>query len=122
LSSVLGPEKICANIEDGYLRRVVSLVVNSFPPTFKLITGGYYMREKTSIMLLYCMSYNNLFIDRNGKHFDHILDFLRDDKYLPPKDVMKEVLKDANYFGLNEYVYRLQPFHIYEPTWNFEYA
>ena len=64
----------------------------------------------------------NYFIERNGKHFDHILDFLRDDKYLPPKDVMKEVLKDANYFGLNEYVYRLQPFHIYEPTWNFEYA
>jgi hypothetical protein len=59
----------------------------------------------------------NYFIERNGKHFDHILDFLRDDKYLPPKDVMKEVLKDAKYFGLYEYVYRLQPLHICEPIW-----
>ena len=64
----------------------------------------------------------NYFIDRNGKHFDHILDFLRDDKYLPPHDVIEEVLKDAKYFGLYEYVYRLQPLHICEPIWTFEYA
>jgi uracil-DNA glycosylase len=42
----------------------------------------------------------NYFIDRNGKHFDHILDFLRDGKYLPPQDVIEEVLKDAKYFRL----------------------
>jgi len=50
----------------------------------------------------------NYFIDRNGKHFDHILDFLRDDKYLPPHDVIEEVLKDAKYFRLYGYVERLQ--------------
>ena len=43
------------------------------------------------------------FIDRNGKYFDHILDFMRDSNYLPPSNIMKAVIKDAQYFNLWEY-------------------
>lgn len=50
----------------------------------------------------------NYFIDRNGKHFDHILDFLRDDNYLPPKHVILEVLEEAKYFNLSHYVEKLK--------------
>ena len=50
----------------------------------------------------------NYFIDRNGKHFDHILDFLRDNSYRPPKDVILEVLEEAEYFKLSTYVEKLK--------------
>ena len=60
----------------------------------------------------------NYFIDRNGKHFDHILDFLRDDTYLPPQDVIEEVLKDAKFFRLYEYVERLQLSQLSGPAWD----
>ncbi|VDH95205.1 Hypothetical predicted protein [Mytilus galloprovincialis] len=40
------------------------------------------------------------FIDRNGDHFEHILEFLRDDTYLPPKGVVVEVFRDADYFAI----------------------
>ena len=48
------------------------------------------------------------FIDRSGKYFDHILEFLRDEDYLPPVNIVKAVIRDANYFDLWEYVQRLQ--------------
>ena len=50
----------------------------------------------------------NYFIDRNGKHFDHILDFLRDDNYHSPKHVILEVLEEAKYFNLSHYVEKLK--------------
>lgn len=50
----------------------------------------------------------NFFIDRNGKYFEHILDFLRDDRHLPPKEDFEEVLNDAEYFGIEAYVERLK--------------
>ena len=48
------------------------------------------------------------FIDRSGKYFDHILEFLRDDDYLPPVDIMNAVIRDAIYFHLREYAERLE--------------
>jgi hypothetical protein len=48
------------------------------------------------------------FIDKSGKYFDHILEFLRDDSYLPPVDIVKAVIRDALYFELEEYVQRLE--------------
>jgi uracil-DNA glycosylase len=50
----------------------------------------------------------NYFIDKSGKYFDHILEFLRDDDYLPPVDIMNAVLRDALYFQLREYAERLK--------------
>ena len=48
------------------------------------------------------------FIDKSGQYFDHILEFLRDDSYLPPVDIVKAVIRDALYFELWEYVHRLE--------------
>ena len=48
------------------------------------------------------------FIDKSGQYFDHILEFLRDDSYLPPVDIVKAVIRDALYFDLKEYVQRLK--------------
>jgi hypothetical protein len=53
-------------------------------------------------------SCNAYFIDRNGKHIDHILDFLRDNSYRPPKDVILENLEEAEYFKLSTYVEKLK--------------
>jgi hypothetical protein len=43
------------------------------------------------------------FIDRSGKYFDHILEFLRDEDYLPPVNIVTAVIRDAQYFDLWEY-------------------
>ncbi|XP_052092342.1 BTB/POZ domain-containing protein KCTD14-like [Mytilus californianus] len=42
------------------------------------------------------------FIDRNGDYFEHILEFLRDSTYLPPKDFLSAVFREADYFALVE--------------------
>jgi hypothetical protein len=52
------------------------------------------------------------FIDRSGKYFDHILEFLRDGSYLPPVDIVKAVIRDAIYFHLGEYAVRLEHYII----------
>ena len=49
----------------------------------------------------------NYFIDRNGKYFDHIIEFLRDENYLPPVEVVMEVIKEADYYILKKYMDRL---------------
>jgi hypothetical protein len=43
------------------------------------------------------------FIDRSGQYFDHILNHLRDGTYLPPSDILTEVINEARYFNLLEY-------------------
>ena len=47
------------------------------------------------------------FIDTNGTHFCHILDYLRHES-LPPHDVVEPVYKLAVYFGIQDLVDQLQ--------------
>ena len=58
------------------------------------------------------------FIDRNGKYFDHILDFMRDSSYRPPNDIMMAVIQDATYFKLWEYAGWMQL--LYDSTHHYE--
>ena len=46
----------------------------------------------------------NYFIDKSGKYFDHILEFLRVNAYRPPFDIVDAVKRDAEYFRLKDYV------------------
>jgi hypothetical protein len=48
------------------------------------------------------------FIDRSGKYFDHILNYLRDGGYRPPIDEMKAVINEAQYFKLVKYAETMQ--------------
>jgi 1,2-phenylacetyl-CoA epoxidase catalytic subunit len=48
------------------------------------------------------------FIDRSGKYFDHILNYLRDSSYRPPSDIMAAVINEAQYFHLGEYAQCMQ--------------
>ena len=48
------------------------------------------------------------FIDRSGKYFDHILNYLRDKNYLPPSDILTAVINEAQYFHLLEYAQLMQ--------------
>ena len=48
------------------------------------------------------------FIDRSGKYFDHILNYLRDGSYLPPIDKMTAVINEAQYFNLVKYAESMQ--------------
>lgn len=45
-----------------------------------------------------------LFIDRNSKWFEYILDFLRDDKQIPPRSVYRQVLREASFYGIGSYM------------------
>mmetsp|Transcript_41955 Transcript_41955/g.96286 ORF Transcript_41955/g.96286 Transcript_41955/m.96286 type:complete len:371 (+) Transcript_41955:37-1149(+) len=52
------------------------------------------------------------FIDRDGRHFHHILNYLRDgDQWLPPLDpeTCQEVAREADYYGLPEMMEKLCP-------------
>jgi hypothetical protein len=44
---------------------------------------------------------DNYFIDRDGTHFSHILNFLRDESCMPPKKSAQEVM-NANLFPNNK--------------------
>ncbi|XP_070577394.1 uncharacterized protein [Ptychodera flava] len=49
------------------------------------------------------------FIDRNGKHFSYVLDYLRNDT-LPPVDVALKVYDEAKYYGLDILMERLETY------------
>lgn len=51
---------------------------------------------------------DNYFIDRNGKYFQYVLEFLRDEHFFPPIDVRKNVLIEAEYFGIKPLVDKLK--------------
>lgn len=51
---------------------------------------------------------NNYFIDRDGSHFGHILNYLRDDECIPPSDVAQEVMKEAIFYGIGQLEKRLK--------------
>jgi BTB/POZ domain len=72
----------------------VLLVPNSF---FARMFGGE-MKEGLEID-------DALFIDRDGKIFRHVLNYLRNrDRWLPPADmgIYNDLLNEATYFGLDE--------------------
>lgn len=50
----------------------------------------------------------NYFIDMDGIHFKHILNYLRNDQHLPPRNIAQEILVDAMYLGINSLVDRLR--------------
>jgi hypothetical protein len=47
------------------------------------------------------------FIDRDGKHFRYILNFIRSND-LPPENVVLEVLKEAEFFCMNDLIEKLE--------------
>lgn len=51
---------------------------------------------------------NNYFIDRDGSHFSHILNYLRDDDCMPPPEVAPEVMKEAIFYGVGDLEKRLK--------------
>lgn len=50
----------------------------------------------------------HFFIDRSGKYFEYILDYLRDEHCLPPVKVLKQVLIEATFYGLQKLVRKLE--------------
>lgn len=48
------------------------------------------------------------FIDRNGKYFHYILEFLRDENVMPPSGTRDRVLKEADYFGIKPLAEKLR--------------
>ncbi|VDI66362.1 Hypothetical predicted protein [Mytilus galloprovincialis] len=50
----------------------------------------------------------NYFIDRDGTYFRHLLNFLRDERCLPPTDVAPEVMKEAMFFGIGQLEKRMK--------------
>lgn len=52
----------------------------------------------------------NIFIDRDGTHFRHILNFLRCPEDFDPSTIdvghRKELKKEANYYGLDDLMFR----------------
>ncbi|CAC5413468.1 unnamed protein product [Mytilus coruscus] len=50
----------------------------------------------------------NYFIDRNGKYFQYILSYLRDESCLPPVKIFKQVLVEAKFYNLKTLVTKLE--------------
>lgn len=50
----------------------------------------------------------NYFIDRDGTHFSHILNFLRDERCMPPKESAPEVMKEVLFYGIGQLEKRLK--------------
>jgi len=48
------------------------------------------------------------FIDRDGKHFRYILNYLRDGSVKVPQDSVEEVLQEARFYGLDELAINLE--------------
>ncbi|CAO3692166.1 unnamed protein product [Rhizopus stolonifer] len=84
-------------------------------PTIQLNVGGYIYKAKAetlkrcpfidnllNTMGKYCDT-NNLFVDRNGRFFEYILNYLLHDKFNPPADLPElSCLKDeAEFYGLD---------------------
>lgn len=89
---------------------------NKFPDVIGLNMGGYIFTTRLSTLTRYTDSMlgamfsgrhkldkdnkDNYFIDRNGKYFQFVLEFLRDEHFVPPMDARKKVLIEAEYFGI----------------------
>lgn len=86
------------------------------PPVVKLNVGGRHFETRLETLRKYPESMlgamfsgrykldltndGRYFIDRNGDYFEHILEFLRDSSYKPPKDFLSAVFREADYFAL----------------------
>lgn len=44
----------------------------------------------------------NIFIDRNSRYFEYILDFFRDNGNIPPRKIYTEVLRECMFYGIKE--------------------
>lgn len=91
-----GGEKIPAVIElnvGGRIFQTTLETITKYPQSF--LGAMFSGRHKLNLD-----QKGRYFIDRNGEHFEHILEFLRDDTYLPPKDVVVGVFNDADYFAI----------------------
>eukprot|EP00058_Branchiostoma_floridae_P022949 XP_002608439.1 hypothetical protein BRAFLDRAFT_96577 [Branchiostoma floridae] len=91
--------------------------MTNFPEIISLNVGGRHFDTTLSTLLKYEDSMlaamfsgrhrvvtdkdDRYFIDRDGSQFGHILEFLRQDK-LPPPEVAKAVLEDAEFYGLHQ--------------------
>jgi hypothetical protein len=51
----------------------------------------------------------NYFLDMDGTRFKHILNYLRNEQHLPPRNIAQEVITDAMYLGINSLVDRIKP-------------
>jgi hypothetical protein len=56
----------------------------------------------------------NYFIDRDGTHFSHILNFLRDESCMPPKKSAQEVMKEVLFYGIGQLEKRLKLYKCFE--------
>ena len=98
--------------------------MDQYPTVIHLNVGGRLFATKIETLLKYKNSmlgemFNGentpdkdkdgcYFIDRSGKYFDHILNYLRDGSYLPPIDKMTAVINEAQYFKLVIYAEKMQ--------------
>ncbi|XP_046556817.1 BTB/POZ domain-containing protein KCTD7-like isoform X1 [Haliotis rubra] len=95
----------------------------TFPSVVTLNVGGKHFATRLSTLRRYPESMlavmfsgrhnldtdpdGNYFIDRDGTHFHHILNFLRHDDP-PPADLAEEILKDAVYYGIDPLIDHLK--------------
>jgi BTB/POZ domain-containing protein KCTD7/14 len=94
-----------------------------FPSIINLNVGGYYFTTSLSTLLKYEDSmlavmfsgrhdiakdeYGRFFIDRDGKYFRFILNYVRSND-LPPESVSLDVLKEAEFFCMNSLIQKLE--------------
>lgn len=85
-------------------------------PVLVLIVGGCIFLTERSNVLQYPNSHlaelvenptlrdesGNIFIHRNSRYFEYILDFLRDNNNFPPRKIYTEVLKECMFYGIND--------------------
>ena len=104
--------------------------MEQFPAVINLNVGGKLFATKLKTLLkeprsMLAVMFNGqskpdkdkdgyYFIDRSGKYFDHILNYLRDGSYRPPIDEMTAVINEAQYFNLVKYTETMQ--YIQEST------
>lgn len=50
----------------------------------------------------------NYFLDMDGTRFKHILNYLRNEQHIPPRNIVQEVITDAMYLGIHSLVDRLK--------------
>ncbi|XP_077992000.1 BTB/POZ domain-containing protein KCTD7-like [Glandiceps talaboti] len=93
--------------------------VITFPSVVRLNVGGLHFTTRLSSLQKYEDSMlaamfsgrhntdkdqdGRYFIDRDGKYFIHILNYLRDE-VLPPPEVAQQVYDDAHYYGLQHFM------------------
>ncbi|CAC5392287.1 KCTD7_14 [Mytilus coruscus] len=99
-------------------------VLFQFSGVIGLNIGGYKFTTRLSTLTRYTYSMlgamfsgrhkldkdnkDNNFIDRNGKYFKFVLEFLRDEHFVPPIDARKNVLIEAEYFGIKPLAEKLK--------------